>query len=561
MNPKINAPLLCLCALLPSSLLNAQWSSQQDARIYPSPNDLEIASEFGNAIALSGTTLIAGSQWHDPFGTGDAYGAAYLFVASGSGWAQQAKLASSSYDPDEHFGRSVAIEGDTAIVGAPGDANPGAPASGAVYVFERQGTIWTEVARLVASDASTFDSFGSAVAIDGDTLAIGAQYDNSGGGTFAGSAYVFVRSGSNWSQQAKLVAAGSASNELMGACIDVDGDRIAVGAPQRDSGGKVNSGAVFTFERSGTAWTQTAELFSSDVDAADQFGYALALDADTLLVGAPYDDGAGSNAGAAYVFTHSGGAWSSPVKLTDFAQVYADKFGTSVDLEGDRAVIGLPVSFIPGVATGAVQLFVRNAGVWSGEVEMVGSDCEGGDYLGSAVAIDGDLIVAGAKAGETPPTDLPTGEAYVFRLVPPPPVLSYCSAKQNSQGCTPAMGWSGVPSASNPNPFLLSCANVINFKSGLLFYGLAPAATPFQGGTLCIAAPIQRTAVQNSMGSFPPLADCTGNYSMDMNARIQSGLDPGLVAGAWAFAQYWSRDPAASFGTGLSDALQFQIAP
>jgi hypothetical protein len=145
-----------------------------------------------------------------------------------------------------------------------------------------------------------------------------------------------------------------------------------------------------------------------------------------------------------------------------------------------------------------------------------------------------------------------------------PPVLptTYCTAKTNSQGCAPAIGWSGLPSAGSPQPFLVTAGQVINQKTGILIYGLARASTPFQGGTLCVGQPFQRTAAQGSGGNAGP-DDCSGSFAYDMNARIQSGVDPQLAVGATVDAQYWYRDPAdpAGFATGLSDALEFVVGP
>lgn len=140
-------------------------------------------------------------------------------------------------------------------------------------------------------------------------------------------------------------------------------------------------------------------------------------------------------------------------------------------------------------------------------------------------------------------------------------VVSYCQAESNSQGCTPAMSGSGTPSASLAAPFNVDATNVLNNKSGLLFYGFKPRQTPFQGGHMCVVAPTLRTPPQNSGGSAPPTSDCSGSFSLDFNARIQSGFDPLLVAGEDVFAQYWSRDPADASTTNLSNALAFYIEP
>jgi hypothetical protein len=138
---------------------------------------------------------------------------------------------------------------------------------------------------------------------------------------------------------------------------------------------------------------------------------------------------------------------------------------------------------------------------------------------------------------------------------------TYCVAKVNSQGCTPQMSWSGEPSASDPTPFLVEGAQVVNQKNGLLFYGVSgPASIPFQGGTLCVTGGVKRTAVQSSGGNPPP-DDCSGVFSMDFNARIQGGKDPALVPGVQVWAQYWYRDPASPSTTGLSGGITFRICP
>jgi hypothetical protein len=137
---------------------------------------------------------------------------------------------------------------------------------------------------------------------------------------------------------------------------------------------------------------------------------------------------------------------------------------------------------------------------------------------------------------------------------------AYCAAKVNSKGCTPAITSTGSASVSSPGPFTIDCAGVVNNKSGILFYGFTPAAIPFQGGTKCVGAPTRRTPVQSSGGNPPP-NDCSGVFSFDFNARIQSGVDPALVAGQDTYAQYWYRDPQSASTTGLSDALAFTIDP
>jgi hypothetical protein len=558
----------CVLALLiassPAAFARAafppQWASKQDARIAPEPNDLAVGNRFGDAVALDGVHLVVGAHWHDPVGGAPNDGAAWIWRRTPSGWNQEIKLTPSVMSGGR-FGYAVAASGDTVAVGAPYETFNGVAGPGAVYVYTRASGAWSLEARLTALDFGQLDRFGASLALEGDTLAIGAPYDDEPGTWDRGSAYVFVRSQGVWTQQAKLLARDGASNDSFGVSIALSGARVLVGAEAADVPGALNRGAAYVFERLGSSWSQSAKLEPRDGAANDNFAASVALDGDTAVVGAPRHDGAGSNAGAAYVYVENAGAWSLQSKLTDVGAIFADNFGTAVDLEGDRLVVGLPISFIPGVAAGAVQFFTRSAGVWTGHFDMIGSATDGADYLGTSVAISGDFVAGGAPGAETTPGGPNVGEAYVFKLGPPPLIELYCTAKTNSLGCLPRMSWSGTPSASNPSTFELRCTQVLNWKSGLLFYGGAAAALPFEGGFLCAAPPLRRTPVQNSYGSYPPSADCSGLYSLDLNAWIQSGADPSLVAGAHVWTQHWMRDPQALSQTGLSDSVHFQIAP
>ena len=553
---------LCACGLLLQlgSPASAQWTGVQHARLEPAPNELSISDQFGAAVALDGGTLAVGAPWHDPLGGAPNDGAAWVFERGATGWAQTVKLRPSVVSGGR-FGSALAIAGDTLFAGAPYESFASTTSPGAVYVYERLLGSWIESARLTASDYGQYDLFGSALALSGELLAIGAPRDDSGGIADRGSVYVFERVGGAWVERARLTASDAGSFDQFGASVALDGERLIVGAPRADIAGRIDQGAAYVFERSGATWTQVAKLVAADGLAVDTFGHAVALDGGTAVVGAPLHDAAGSSAGAAYVFVGAGAAWTLEAKLEDFGSVYVDQFGAALDLEDERLVVGLPYNGVPAVASGGVQLFTRSAGVWTAHIELIGSDTDGIDFLGSSVALSGENVASGAPSAETWPSNLSTGEAYVFELVPPPLVETYCTAKTNSLGCVPAMSWSGSPSASNPTPFRLQCAQVLNFKSGLLFYGYAPSATPFQGGWLCVAPPLRRTPLQNSLGTVLPAADCTGAYSFDMNARIQSGTDALLVAGAQVWAQYWMRDPQAPSATALSDAVHFEIDP
>jgi len=169
---------------------------------------------------------------------------------------------------------------------------------------------------------------------------------------------------------------------------------------------------------------------------------------------------------------------------------------------------------------------------------------------GSSLWVGGRFLAAGGK---------PSAGTARWRDECPCSPRGYCTAKSSSLGCLPAIGWSGSASASSPTPFLVTAAQIHSHSSGLLFYGLAGwLAQPFQGGVLCVAPPLRRTPAQASAGNPPP-PDCSGTYTLDFNAWIQGGSDPGLVAGREVHGQYWYRDPASPGGAGLSDAIAFSI--
>ena len=187
----------------------------------------------------------------------------------------------------DQFGYSVAIDGDTLVVGAYGVGDNGFN-SGSAYVFTRTGTIWTEQAKLTASDGAERDRFGWSVAIDVNTIVVGAWGDDDNGER-SGSAYVFTRSGTTWSQQTKLTASDGAARDQFGGSVAIAGDTIVVGAHQDDENGN-RSGSAYVFTRTETTWTQQAKLTASDGAADDIFGISVAIAGDTIVAGARLDD-------------------------------------------------------------------------------------------------------------------------------------------------------------------------------------------------------------------------------------------------------------------------------
>ena len=250
---------------------------------------------------------------------------------------EEAKLIGSDAAEGDQFGSSVAISGDSVVVGSPYD-DDGERNSGSTYVFNRNGTTWTLQAKLTANDAAGFNLFGLSVAISDDTIVVGAQLDDNFGSN-SGSAYVFNRFGTSWSQQAKLTANDAAEEDQFGRSVAISGGSIVVGTPQDDDAGNL-SGSAYVFNRSGTTWTQQAKLTANDAAEEDQFGYSVAISGDSIVIGAIGNDDAGNLSGSAYVFNRSGNTWPQQTKLTSNDAAEGDRFGYSVAISGDTIVVG-----------------------------------------------------------------------------------------------------------------------------------------------------------------------------------------------------------------------------
>ncbi len=276
---------------------------------------------FGEAVALSGDTAIVGAIYEDGAGGANAdRGAAYVFERDRGGadnWGQVKKLTASDPQDGDYFGCSVAVSGDTAIVGAYSeDGTGGANANrGAAYVFDRnQGGAnnWGEVKKLSASDADDADHFGGSVALSGDTAIVGAQWEDGAGGALAdrGAAYAFDRDqggADSWGEVKKLTASDAQDGDFFGWSVALGGDAAIVGARGEDGAGGANAnrGAAYTFQRDeGGAdnWGEVKKLSASDAANSDAFGFSVAITGDTGVVGAIYEDGTGQDRGAAYVF-------------------------------------------------------------------------------------------------------------------------------------------------------------------------------------------------------------------------------------------------------------------
>jgi|MDTC01.1.fsa_nt_gb hypothetical protein len=369
-------------------------------------SDIAASSHFGEMVEISsdGNYAIVGSPRQDTGGTDT--GAVYIYVRSGSSWSQQVKLQASDRTANYRFGTDVSLsdDGTYAIIGS----HYGNGGHGSAYVFIRSGTSWSQQAILTASDSVNGARYGESVSIssDGTYVIVGAPYDTPSSLSNAGSSYVYIRSGTSWTQQAKLVTSDIQGGDTAGFHVTIsgDGNYAMMGARNEDTGG-YNAGAAYVFIRSGTSWSQQAKLVSSDLQASDAFGSGVSLSSNGTyaIIGAyasyssedPWVD-----EGSAYIFIRSGTSWSQQAKLIATDGQAGDDFGWNVDIsnDGSHAIVGAPEEDAGGTNAGAAYVFKRSGTSWSQVKKLQSSDLQAFDRYGRDVALsnDGTFGIVGA---------------------------------------------------------------------------------------------------------------------------------------------------------------------
>ncbi len=371
-------------------------------------SDAAAGDLFGARVSntsINCDTAVIGAYLDDD--AGNSSGSAYVFVKDGAGWTEQAKLTASDAAPNDLFGQSVSIASSTAAIGAYFDDDLGSH-SGSAYIFQRSGTTWSENAKLVPSDGAEADQFGFSISLSGDTVVVGSPFDDDMG-TDSGSAYVFRFNGTSWTQEAKLTAADGATGDLFGYSVSIDGDVVVAGAYSADAAG-VDSGAAYVFRFGGTSWAQEAKLVGSLTDKSDILGFAVSNTADTAVVGAIRGNNGAK--GESYVFRFDGSAWSEEARLTASDGGPKDDFGASVDISGDDVVIGAPRAGDGEKWTGAAYVYSRTGTVWTEDTKLFASDGAKDDLYGESVSISGAIIVVGSPRDDD--AGVNSGSAYVY---------------------------------------------------------------------------------------------------------------------------------------------------
>ncbi len=382
------------------------------------------AGDLLGRVAVSGDVAVVGAS-SDDCAAGADCGSAYVYRFNGSSWLQEQKLTASDAATLDSFGLAVSIGGEAAVVGTPNDDCPAGTLCGSAYVFRFNGVSWMQEQKLTASDAADGDRFGISVSVDGDVAIVGAWGASCAAGAACGAAYLYRFNGSTWNQEQKLTASDAAAFDEFGFSVSVDGAVAVVGAYEDDCAAGAECGSAYVFRFNGATWVEEQKLVAADAAAVDFFGVSTAVQGSVALVGANWDNcPAGGACGSAYVFRFNGASWVQEQKLAASDAAAGDRFGSSVSLAGDVALIGSRESdCAAGSNCGSAYVFRFNGSSWDQIGKMFASDAAAGDVFGGSVSTDGAVGFAGA-VGHDCGADANCGAAYVFscQTVDPGPV-------------------------------------------------------------------------------------------------------------------------------------------
>jgi hypothetical protein len=384
-----------------------------------SPNDF-----FGTNVALSGDTAIVTANNDDP--NGDRSGSAYVFRREGDRWTQETKLIPNDGDPRDWFGRSLALTGETALIGADADKNqsPDLYHEGSVYVFQRQDGEWIQQAKLKPDEGPPADVLGRSIDFDGETALIGAV----GGaeGDLAGAAYVFTVEDGEWTKQSKFIPEDSHPSDYFGQYVTLAGDTAFITAPRDENpDGTSGLGAVYVFQRDGEEWIEEAKLVPNERNEGDGFGIPTAVTGDTVFIGAPNHQ----NAGAAYVFRRDAQEWRQSQKFSIDGTVTddQDRFGAGIAVSDDLALIGAPGNENspdrPGFNSpeenshsGTVYLYRRENGEWTQQKKIVPSHGDPENF-GTPISLAGNTALMGSVDTSSQVDDEAMSMAFIFEQI------------------------------------------------------------------------------------------------------------------------------------------------
>ncbi|MHC4219429.1 MAG: FG-GAP repeat protein [Planctomycetota bacterium] len=356
--------------------------------------DAEFGDRFGDAVAIHGNVAVVGAPGDDDLGSQS--GAVYIFHYDGAEWAQQPKLVISGSAAGHRCGYSVSVNNDVAVFGAPSDDHAG-PESGSAYVFRLNAGTWEQETKLTASDSFFFHVFGESVSVNGNVTLVGALKPSS-----IGAVYAFRYIVNEWIEEDILTASDGNSDNRFGVSVSIKGDVALIGANRDDEGG-TDAGAAYIFRyNSGTGfWDEDVKLTASDPAPGDGFGISVSLSGNVAVIGANNDDPAVDDSGSAYVFRFSDGSWVEEAKLTaPTAAPSWDEYGQAVAVSGGIVVVGARADNAGGEFSGAAYFyqyqFDGNDWAWNLVAKLIASDSIGGDTFGRVVAVHGGTAFVGS---------------------------------------------------------------------------------------------------------------------------------------------------------------------
>lgn len=525
-----------------------------------SASDAASHDEFGTSVAYNRDTIFIGAGRDDYAGMGA--GSVYIFTFGPLGWAQSGQLTASDAAPGDWFGRSICIQGDVALIGAPANDGLGED-SGSVYVFERVGFGWTEQAELTASDGAAGDEFGWSISMTPDRALIGAPYDDD-----FGSVYVFDIGPNGWTETEKLTANDPSLDAAFGDSVALDGSRALIGSYSDDDLG-LRSGSAYIFDFVNSTWGQSRKLLPADGTTSLRFGVSVDVAGNRAIIGSGDRDDQGPDPGAAYVFELVGTDWVESAKLC--SSDTSGNFGSAVALVGNRAFVGANSEVHTEALPGAVYIFESQSSGWQQTGKLVADDATAWDYFGTSLAVSGGRILIGApQSNRAAPA---AGAAYFYSVPAFARAYGFC---ESGSPCGNTEAISGCLNSTGRGGLLTACGTTSVASDDLHLRGLnlPPQSTAivFMGGGRA-QAPLGdglRQVASGGLGTFryPTFtAGSTGaivvgpgivNYSLT-HLRTAGHIGAGQT---WNF-QCWYRDPGGpcQSGSNTTNAIEITFTP
>lgn len=519
-----------IIVFLPLLAALAAGQQQQIDKLVPPWGEFQ--DFFGEAIALDGQRVLIGGRNATNGDAVDHAGVAHLYATNGLDWTLCGTLNAPDAGSSDQFGAAVALAGNWAAVGAPADSTT-AFRSGSVYLFEQRSSGWTATDKISDPLEGRQSGFGTALAMQGDTLLIGQPAADTPGGAKRGAVHAYRRQGSEWVLEQVLFAPASQSIwGYFGASVALDGDVAAIGA-FFDQGGE---GAAFVFERAGGKWSLVKELHDPTPKKDDRYGQSVAVHGQVVVVGQDDPIAYPQPAGRAYVYRRGALGWQLEAELAAPDGHHSNHFGTSVAAADGYVMVGAIEQKTSAVVTGAVYVYRYAAGAWNLAARLVPSDIDDYVGLGRRLAADGHRLLVGSHYGEV--NDVKMGAGYVYHL---PIGDAGCAGEPNSAGAGATLSAQGSPRAGD-RALRLESAGLPAGRSTTFMASKSPGSTPFFSGgqgTLCLGSPFGR------LNADPIFSDASGRAVLDVRTDAISlggaliSIQPGET---WYFQAFYDDD-------------------